>query len=82
MAIELRRCPFCGSNVVMQGGHLQIGSCDYQYVQCADCEAEGPHMVTRNLARTAWNLRIAGRPMQEVCAAWEEMRTEENNATE
>lgn len=50
---ELKPCPFCGST------NLVVDSSDMYrwYVECWDCEADGPFADDEGLAIEAWNKR-------------------------
>jgi len=58
MSEALKPCPFCGSK------HLRVKVGDFCcWVECDDCEAEGPFLILRGSKRIrekgikAWNTR-------------------------
>lgn len=60
--MELKDCPFCGSNrlrvvesSVSTSGNYPITEEDF--VRCKNCLAEGPHRPTKELAEYGWNIR-------------------------
>lgn len=52
--MELKPCPFCGSeNVIFVNGLIGPG----MWVSCNDCAAIGPTCQTKEEAESAWNRR-------------------------
>lgn len=51
--IELKPCPFCGSNDVVFGAGLE----DEYYVECWDCSAKIESCKSLEEAITGWNCR-------------------------
>lgn len=52
--IELKPCPFCGSeNVIFVNSSVGFG----MWVSCNDCETVGPTCQTKEEAERAWNHR-------------------------
>jgi Lar family restriction alleviation protein len=48
---ELRRCPFCGGEPVVEGA-------EYYWVHCNDCKAETRGVHSKSLAISLWNNRV------------------------
>ena len=52
---ELRECPFCGgAKYVVQYRHGLQG---HRWIECTDCDAQGPVVVGLDAATSAWNRR-------------------------
>jgi Lar family restriction alleviation protein len=63
--MEIRPCPFCGSadtgltrNEVARGRY---------YVECGECQAQGPHVNDLDKAVDAWNVVYE----ESLLSAWE-----------
>jgi len=51
---ELRNCPFCGSDNL----EIQSSMEDGYYVYCYSCCCQGGEGITKNQAKTLWNMRV------------------------
>lgn len=60
--MELKSCPFCGSNDVETYRFMQITATNRQYVWCRACYAHGPIMPGAAKAVELWNQRPSCEP--------------------
>ena len=54
---ELKPCPFCGKEILMDGTVYNINTHGEPRVYCANCGATGPNDVSYGRADEMWNLR-------------------------
>lgn len=55
--IELKTCPFCGSeNVTVKGSEMTVTRPN-PFVYCRNCHAHGPQRISYLGAENAWNSR-------------------------
>lgn len=55
---KLRECPFCdGSGGVPMLASIRAGGLEWWYVECGDCNAQGPELGGPDEAIAAWNTR-------------------------
>lgn len=55
--MNLKRCPFCGSEDVWYEESYEYPPEIGAYVRCRNCEAQGPYAKSEKLSVEIWNTR-------------------------
>lgn len=54
---KLKKCPFCGGKARVTGSE-SLGTVNYYYVYCMECNARTDDCAGRQSAIEAWNKRV------------------------
>lgn len=65
---QLRTCPFCGGIAKSRTANRDYDETFY-YIKCTRCSAESGAYEYREDAVNAWNVRIDGRPYEQIRGA-------------